>query len=45
LCVEVGWDFGDLFEDLEAFVFDMGGAEADALQLAQDAGNSPVSPH
>ncbi len=39
MCVEVGWDFGDLFEDLEAFVFDMDGAEADALQFAQDEGN------
>lgn len=37
--VEVGGDFGDLFEDLETFVFEVDGAEADGLELAQDAGD------
>ncbi len=35
--VEVGGDFGDLFEDLESVVFEVDGAEADGLELAQDA--------
>ncbi len=37
--VEVGGDFGDAFEDLESFVFEVDGAEADGLELAQDAGD------
>ena len=37
--VEVGGDFGDLLEDLEVFVFKVDGAEADGLELAQDAGD------
>ncbi len=37
--VEVGGNFGDLFEDLESFVFEVDGAEADGLELAQDAGD------
>ena len=37
--VEVGGDFGDLLEDLESFVFQVDGAEADGLELAQDAGD------
>ena len=37
--VEVGGDFCDLFEDLESFVFEVDGAEADRLELAQDAGD------
>ena len=36
--VEVGGNFGDLFEDLEVFVFKVDGAEADGLELARDAG-------
>ena len=36
--VEVGGDFGDLLEDLESFVFQVDSAEADGLELAQDAG-------
>ncbi len=39
LGVEVGGDFGDLLEDLESFVFEVDGAEADGLELAQDAGD------
>ena len=39
LGVEVGGDFGDLLEDLESFVFEVEGAEADGLELAQDAGD------
>lgn len=39
LGVEFGGDFGDLFEDLEVFVFEVEGAEADGLELAQDAGD------
>jgi len=39
LGVEIGGDFGDLFEDLESFVFEVDGAEADRLELAQDAGD------
>ena len=39
LGVEVGGDFGDLLEDLESFVFQVDGAEADGLELAQDAGD------
>ena len=37
--VEVGGDFGDLFKDLESFVFEVDGAEADGLELAQNAGD------
>ena len=37
--VEFGGDFGDLLEDLESFVFEVDGAEADGLELAQDAGD------
>ena len=37
--VEIGGDFGDLLEDLESFVFEVDGAEADGLELAQDAGD------
>ena len=37
--VEVGGDFRDLFEDLESFIFEVDGAEADGLELAQDAGD------
>ena len=37
--LEVGGDFGDLLEDLESFVFEVDGAEADGLELAQDAGD------
>ena len=37
--VEVGGDFGDAFEDLETWVIDVQGAEADGLELAQDAGD------
>ena len=36
LGVEVGGNFGDL---LESFVFEVDGAEADGLELAQDAGD------
>ena len=36
--VEICGDFGDLLEDLESFVFEVDGAEADGLELAQDAG-------
>ena len=39
LGVEIGGDFGDLLEDLETFVFEVDGAEADGLELAQDAGD------
>ena len=39
LGVEVGGDFGDLLEDLETWVFEVQGAEADGLELAQDAGD------
>ncbi len=39
LGVEVGGDFGDLFEDLESLIFDVQGAETDGLELAQDAGD------
>jgi len=39
LGVEFGGDFGDLLEDLESFVFEVDGAEADGLELAQDAGD------
>ena len=39
LGVEIGGDFGDLLEDLESFVFEVDGAEADGLELAQDAGD------
>ena len=39
LGVEVGGDFGDLLEDLEAFVFEVDSAEADSLELAQNAGD------
>ena len=39
LGVEVGGDFGDLFEDLESSVFEVDGADADGLELAQDAGD------
>jgi len=39
LGVEVGGDFGDLLEDLESSVFEVDGAEADGLELAQDAGD------
>jgi len=39
LGVEVGGDFCDLFEDLESSVFEVDGAEADGLELAQDAGD------
>jgi len=39
LGVEIGGDFGDLLEDLESFVFKVDGAEADGLELAQDAGD------
>lgn len=37
--VEVDGDFGDLLEDLESFVFEVDSAEADGLELAQDAGD------
>ena len=37
--VEVGGNFGDLLEDLESFVFEVDSAEADGLELAQDAGD------
>ncbi len=36
--VEVGGDFRDLLEDLESFIFEVDGAEADGLELAQDFG-------
>ena len=39
LGVEVGGDFGDAFEGLESLVFDVDYAEADCLELAQDAGD------
>jgi len=39
LGVDVDGDFGDLLEDLEVFVFEVDGAEADGLELAQDAGD------
>jgi len=39
LGVEIGGDFGDVFQDLESFVFEVDGAEADGLELAQDAGD------
>ena len=39
LGVEVGGDFADLLEDLESFVFEVDSAEADGLELAQDAGD------
>jgi hypothetical protein len=35
--VEVGGDFGDVFEGLESLVFDVDYGEADGLQLPQDA--------
>ena len=37
--VEVDGDFGDLLEDLESFVFEVDSAEADSLELAQNAGD------
>ena len=39
LGVEVGGDFGDAFKGLESLVFDIDYAEADCLELAQDAGD------
>ena len=39
LGVEIGGDFRDAIEDLETWVSDVQGAEADALELAQDAGD------
>ncbi len=39
LGVEIGGDFRDAFENLETWVSDVQGAEADALELAQDAGD------
>jgi hypothetical protein len=39
LGVEICGDFGDAFEDLESLIFNVQGAEADGLALAQDAGN------
>lgn len=37
--VEICGDFGDLLEDLESFVFEVDGAEANGLELAQDTGD------
>ena len=37
LGVEVGGDFADAFEGLESLVFDVDYADADGLQLPQDA--------
>ena len=39
LSVEVDGDFGDLLEDLEPFIFEVDSAEANGLELAQDAGD------
>ena len=39
LGVEVGGDFRDAIEDLETWVSDVQGAEADSLELAQNAGD------
>ena len=39
LGVEIGGDFRDAIEDLEAFVFEVDSAEADSLELAQNAGD------
>ena len=39
LGVDVGGDFGDAFQGLESLVFDVDHAEADGLDLGQDAGD------